>query len=67
MRLLQQRNWDALKDMMAPKLLEHLKTAYQNQTADPDLQGLDWRWIIPDEFPASLVDLKFWTPRKAEE
>ena len=67
MQLQQQRKWDVLSEMVAPKLLEKLQEDYKEHDERPDFKELDWRWVLPDEFDAGLVDLKFWSPRRAEE
>ena len=67
MQLQQQRKWDVLSEMVAPKLLEKLQEDYKEHDERPEFKELDWRWVLPDEFDAGLVDLKFWSPRRAEE
>ena len=67
MQLQQQRKWDVLSEMVAPKLLEKLQEDYKEHDERPEFKELNWRWVLPDEFDAGLVDLKFWSPRRAEE
>lgn len=67
MKLLQDRDFETLKPMVAPRLLEYLQASYERSAHDKELEGLTWRWQLPDDFPAFVVDVRFWTPQRAAE